>query len=127
MEPRVGAAFELTWRNDRLSDAPTRRPEGFPAEHSMRSRITELDAPRRLSFTWQESGSVSFELEPIGEQVRLTVIHRRLDDHATRLMVGAGWHMHLDLLVACVDGSARPSFWDGWIRLRQEYAQRLTG
>ncbi len=28
----------------------------------------------------------------------LTLIHRRLPDRATLLKVGAGWHMHLDIL-----------------------------
>ena len=30
----------------------------------------------------------------------LTVIHRRLPDRSTMLKVSAGWHMHLDVLVA---------------------------
>jgi len=91
----------------------------------MDSRITELDPPRRLSFTWQGSGDVTFELAPKGDEVLLTVTHRRLPDRATTLMVGAGWHMHLDLLVACTTGRARESFWDGWSRLRKEYDRRL--
>lgn len=36
----------------------------------MQSRITELDPPRRLAFTWGEGGgNVSFDLEPKGDQV----------------------------------------------------------
>ena len=73
-----GAAFTLTWRNDELSDPPGRRPEGFGAEHSMESRITEIDPPRRLSFTWDGTGDVTFLLEPQGAEVLLTIIHRRL-------------------------------------------------
>ena len=51
----------------------------------------------------------------------LTVIHRRLPDRATMLNVGAGWHMHLDVLVARVAGDEPAPFWDGWSRLKQEY------
>ena len=51
----------------------------------MQSRITELDPPRRLAFTWEGSGDVSFELEPQGDEVLLTVIHRRLPDRDTLL------------------------------------------
>jgi hypothetical protein len=53
--------------------------------------------------------------------VLLTVIHRRLPDRATLLKVGAGWHMHLDLLVACSTGKEPEQSWDGWSRLRKEY------
>jgi len=91
----------------------------------MQSRITELDPPRRIAFTWQGSGEVSFELEPQGDEVLLTVIHRRLAQHKDVLMFGAGWHMHLDILVARATGQAPAPFWDGWARLRQEYERRM--
>ena len=61
---KVGAPFELVWRNDELTDPPSQRPAGFPEEHRMQSRITELDPPRKLAITWGSSGDVSFELEP---------------------------------------------------------------
>jgi uncharacterized protein YndB with AHSA1/START domain len=50
MEMKVGASFELVWRNDELNDPPCRRPEGFAEENRMQSRITELDPPRKLSI-----------------------------------------------------------------------------
>ena len=53
----------------------------------MKSKITELDPPRKLSFTWESSGDVTFELEPKGSEVLLTVIHRRLPDRNTMIMV----------------------------------------
>jgi uncharacterized protein YndB with AHSA1/START domain len=99
MEMRVGAPFELVWRNDELADRPSQRPPGFGEEHRMQSRIIELDPRRRLVFAWGASGEVSFELERKGNEVLLTVIHRRLPDRVTTLNVGAGWHMHLNLLV----------------------------
>ena len=125
MELKVGAPFEFVWRNDELSDPPGQRPPGFPDEHRMQSRITEIDPPRKLAFAWNGSGDVSFELEPKGEDVLLTVIHRRLRDRETTLMVGAGWHMHLDTLVARATGKQPEPFWDGWTRLRDEYDQRV--
>ena len=125
MRMQAGSAFELVWRNDELSETPGRRPEGFAEEHRMQSRITELDPPRRIAFTWQGSGEVSFELEPQGDEVLLTVIHRRLAQHKDVLMFGAGWHMHLDILVARATGQAPAPFWDGWARLRQEYERRM--
>ena len=53
------------------------------------------------------------------------MIHRRLPDRGTMLMVGAGWHMHLDVLVARVSGTEPEPFWDGWSRLKAEYDRRL--
>ena len=125
MEMQVGAPFELVWRNDELSDPPGQRPEGFSEEHRMQSRITELDPPRRLAIAWSNSGDVSFELERKGDEVLLTVIHRRLPDRATMLGVSTGWHTHLDVLVARVNGEDPEPFWDGWSRLKQDYDGRL--
>ena len=125
MEMKPGAPFELTWRNGELNDPPSARPEGFSEEHKMQSRITELDPPRKLSFAWNNSGDVTFELEPRGEHVLLTVTHRRLPDRSTLLKVGAGWHMHLDVLAARAAGSEPPPFWEGWSRLHGEYDRRL--
>lgn len=125
MEMKVGAPFELVWRNDELTDPPGQRPPDFGDEHRMQSRITELDPPRKLAFAWQGSGDVSFELEPRGDHVLLTVIHRRLPDRATLLKVGAGWHMHLDILVARATGKNPAPFWEGWSSLQKEYDKRM--
>ncbi len=125
MELRAGAAFELVWRNDELNDPPSRRPDGFDAEHRLECRITELDPPRRLAFTWGSSDGVTFDLSPAGQKVRLTVTHRRLPDRGMLLKVSAGWHAHLDVLAARLSGTVPPPFWDGWSRLMQEYEQRI--
>ena len=125
MEMKVGAPFEFVWHNDELTDPPGQRPPGFSDEHRMQSRITELDPPHKIAFTWQRSGDVSYELEPRGDRVLLTVIHRRLPDRPTLLGVSAGWHMHLDILGARATGTEPGPFWDGWSRLRQAYDRRL--
>jgi len=125
MELKAGAPFEFVWRNDELTDPPGRRPEGFGEEHRMKSRIIALEAPRKLVIAWGESGDVTFELAPRDGKVLLTVIHRRLADRPTLLMVGPGWHMHLDILVARMSGTKTEPFWDGWSRLKADYDRRL--
>lgn len=125
MEMRVGAPVELVWRNDELNDPPGKRPEGFPEEQRMQSRITELEPLRKLSIAWSNSGDVTFELEPKGTGVLLTVIHRRLPDRSTMVKVSAGWHMHLEVLDARANDREPASFWEGWARLRDEYERRL--
>nr|HET7858797.1 SRPBCC family protein [Caldimonas sp.] len=126
MELAVGAPFELVWRNDELTDPPGERPAGFGAEHRMQSRITECEPPRRLSFAWQNSGDVTFALDDLVDgKVLLTLTHRRLPDGA-RLNIAAGWHAHLDVLVASATGARKLPFWDGWKRLRDAYERRLA-
>jgi uncharacterized protein YndB with AHSA1/START domain len=123
MELRQGAKFELTWRNDRLGGGE--RPEGFPEEHRMTSRITALDPPRLLAIEWGSTGGVTFTLAPAGGRVLLTVTHRRVADRGVLLNVGAGWHAHLDVLAAVAEGRPLPPFWPAWQRLKAEYASRL--
>jgi hypothetical protein len=53
------------------------------------------------------------------------VIHRRLPDRATILMVGAGWRTYLDILVARVTGTKTEPFWDGWSRPKTDYDRRI--
>jgi uncharacterized protein YndB with AHSA1/START domain len=124
MNLTVGASFEFVWRNDEIS-SPGERPEGFGAEGRATCQITELEPLRKLGFSWPGVGEVTFELEPRGEEVLLTVIHRRVPDRTMALMVGPGWHMHLDILQALCEGTKPASFWSGWLRLRAEYEQRL--
>ena len=125
MEMKVGAPVELVWRNDELNDPKSKRPEGFPEEQRMQTRITELEPLRKLSIAWSGTGDVTFELEPRGNSVLLTVIHRRFPDRATLLMHMAGWHMHLDVLAARASDEEPAPFWDGWSGLMKEYDRRL--
>jgi uncharacterized protein YndB with AHSA1/START domain len=125
MAPKAGAPFELVWRNDTLTDPPGTRPEGFGAEHRMQSRILEIEPPRRLTFTFEGSGDVTIELEPQGEEVLLTLIHRRLPNRGMMLGVSSGWHAHLDVLAARARGENPAPFWDEVRRLREEYERRL--
>lgn len=125
MEPQVGGAVHLTWRNSELSDPPGERPEGFGEEHSMDAAITVWDPPHRLAFTWGNTGGVSFDLTAQGDQVRLVLVHSRIADRATRLNVSAGWHAHLDTLAMRLEGRAPTAFWDRWSALKTQYEQRL--
>lgn len=126
LQPKPGAKVEFVWRNSELSDAPEPRPEGMAEENRMVCEILEAEPPRRLVITWGESGSeVTFDLEPRGSEVMLTITHRRLPDRANLLGVSAGWHAHLEFLVARLNGTALPQFWKTWTALRAEYDQRL--
>jgi uncharacterized protein YndB with AHSA1/START domain len=125
MELRVGAPFQLTWRNDELTDPPGERPAGMRGEHSIESRILAVDPPRKLAFTFAEHGEVSIDLVAQGDQVLLTLIHRRAPSRSTLISVSAGWHAHLDQLVARMSGKKTGPFWDQMSKLRAEYDRRI--
>jgi uncharacterized protein YndB with AHSA1/START domain len=91
---RTGLAQRRADRPAGTSGRPDSRGEP-DAEPDRRVRSA---AQARLRV--QGSGDVSFELEPKGDEVLLTLTHRRLPDRAMLVKVASGWHMHLDLLVA---------------------------
>jgi uncharacterized protein YndB with AHSA1/START domain len=124
MDLTQGAPFSLTWRNDELTDPPGTRPDGFGTEHTMESTILEVETPNRLVFAWG-GGDVAFDLKQEADDVILTVTHRRISDRANTVMVGAGWHMHLDILTGLIMGEKTEPFWDGWQKLRAEYDRRV--
>ena len=125
MPMKVGASFELVWRNNELTNPPGTNPFDGSGEHRMTSRLTGVDPPRKLSFEWGDTGGVTFELEEQGDEVLLKVIHRRLPDRKMLLLVSTGWHAHLDVLVARMRGEEPDPFWDRFTALRSEYDARL--
>ncbi len=128
MDLQEGAAFELIWRNDELTDPAGMRPSSIPAERRMRSHIIKMDPPRMLTFAWEDNGDVSITLEPKGDEVLLTLVHRRLPDRQTLTGVSAGWHTHLAVLNARLrERKPDEPFWDGFNRVRRAYDERLPG
>jgi uncharacterized protein YndB with AHSA1/START domain len=125
MRGGAGTAFELVWRNDELTDPPGDKPEGFGAEHRMQGEVLACDPPRRLAFTWGGDSDVAIDLAPRGDQVLLTLTHRRLGSRERVLMHGAGWHAHLDVLGARLSGAVAAPFWDRWLALKAGYDARL--
>jgi uncharacterized protein YndB with AHSA1/START domain len=126
MQEEVGSSFELVWRNDELTDPPGEKPASFGSgEHRMHNQIVECDPPRKLVITWNGSGNVTFELAQRGDEVLLTLVHRRLPDRNSLMMHAAGWHVHLDLLVARVAGETPQPFWDSFSHFVAEYDRRL--
>ena len=107
MEMKTGAPFELVWRNSELNDPPERAAGGLlrrapDAEPDHRTRSA---AQAFIRMEQQRRRYVRTGAE--GRKVLLTVTHRRLPDRSTMLKVSAGWHMHLDVLVARAAATSR--------------------
>jgi uncharacterized protein YndB with AHSA1/START domain len=99
----------------------------------VQGEITFYDPPRTLEYTWVSlpdpapSGTpdsvVRFELEQRGEEILLTLTHRRLiSEYLGR--VGAGWHSLLDRLLSCMRGEEPEPFFDIFNRVRPGYEER---
>lgn len=129
MDLRLGGRVTLTFRHADLSPDNTEpTPERFrryEAGHTQYGRITRLDPPRLLSYTWggesDEDSEVTFELAPEGEGVLLTLTHRRLPDRGVMANVAGGWHTHLRFLSDHLAGRAPVSFWSAFTTIEEEY------
>lgn len=127
MDLRAGGAVELNFDNNRLTrnDIPPPAKYASDCVNVMRGRITEIQPPHRLAYTWnEESGSksvVSFELSEQGEQVRLVVEHRHLSNRNGLVSVSGGWHAHLGLLIDVLSQRESEGFWRTHGRLEAEY------
>lgn len=124
MKLQPGASFELVWRNDELSGSPAERPDGFSAESRATCQFVEVQPPRRMRYVWPEVGDVSIDLEVADDEVLLTLTHRQLSGDRLILNVCAGWHAHLALLLAHLEGAQPPSLWSTWKRLRRDYEEQ---
>lgn len=130
MELRPGGDMELIWRNAELtsSDDPVPAEYAEYEEHRMSGKILRAEPPHLLVHDWHGAKGVSevtYELEERGERVLLTLTHRNLAPGATG--VHSGWHSHLDILVAVLEGREPAPFWATHAKLEEEYKRRLGG
>lgn len=128
MELRVGGRVELAFRHSELTSADDPAPAKYSdmADRAeLRGQVTECEPPHLLAYTWGGQGEVRYELSEAAGGVRLVITHLHLSGRNDVLSVSAGWHAHLDLLVACVRGSQAPRYWELHTRLEAEYAARM--
>src|SRR5262249_58555415 len=93
--------------------------------HTMSGRITRWDPPRLLAYTWEGDSEVTFELAPSGDDVRLTLTHRRLADRHETVEVSGGWHAHLGVLEERLRGEPPRPVWPRFEKLEREYQARI--
>lgn len=131
MELRPCGTVEMTWRNSELAGPDETTPEKFAQYegYSMTGRVIEADPPRRILFTWPEEeggeSEVGFELAERGDKVLLTLTHRKLATRGLMVGVAGGWHSHLAMLEARLEGRDPPPFWPLVERVEREYEARV--
>ena len=100
IEPRVGGAYTLTFEN--LASVS-------------RGHITAFEPPSLLEYRWYEGEAIEslvrFELRAAdAEATNLILTHTLLHGAADLHQYAAGWHAHVELLIARLAG--RATEWD---------------
>lgn len=135
-ELRVGGNVDLHFHNAGLSSLPdTPPPEKYadlPEKMSFCGKVTRCDPPRLLSYTWiggdenkDEDSEVTYELEERGDEVLLTLTHRRITTREMMSSVCGGWHTHLDILIDVLQEREPQPFWSRHTAIEAEYETRL--
>ena len=129
MELRVGGKVELFFQHKNLAPTET-PPEQHAAMHNegftMPGTILRCEPPRVLSYTFDDNSDVTFELIPQEEKVLLILTHRsRGEDLPFLSGYASGWHTHLLILSAELDGTPAPLFWATHAKLKAEYEKQL--
>lgn len=134
MELHVGGRVTLEFHNATLAPKGEAVPDWlkpYTGPMTNPGRVTQLNKPYLLGFTWGDAGDSSpasevvFELKPQGSGVILALTHRRLTSSTEGLMVSCGWHTHLGVLVAAMNDDARPPYWQKFEQLQAVYRKHF--
>jgi uncharacterized protein YndB with AHSA1/START domain len=127
MELRAGGKVDLLIQHKNLSPSETPPPDAACYHHTgkkVSGTILRCEPPRVLSYTFGDSSDVTFELIPQDDRVLLILTHRfRGDDRPSLLGFASGWHTHLAILLAQLEGAPQPLFWATHDRLKAEYGK----
>ena len=126
LEQKPGGRVEFAMRHANLAPNET-PPDKYKHVHdpgvTFEGRVLRCEPPRLLVFTFGgDDSEVTFELTPQGSQVLLVLTHRATGEDLPELCnFGSGWHTHIALLIAELEGAPRPPFWSTHARLLPEY------
>ncbi len=124
IDPKMSARY---WQHENVSDwQPGSKWEHRSSEKDktlkLVGKVVESTPPRRLVLTWalpddetheERHSRVTFEIEPIGEVVKLTVTHERLEPDSDMLEgITEGWPKVLSSLKSFLEvGKPLPKLW----------------
>lgn len=131
IEQKAGSSFTLHMRNSDLSTVKETTPPQYAkydAGHTSECVQTACEPPRLLAFLWgkpePDGAEVTIALTPQGKSVLLRLTHRRLAGAGRMRGFAAGWHAHLEFLMARLEGREPGGFWQTFSRVEAEYEQR---
>lgn len=124
IDPKMTAQY---WQHENISDwKPGSKWEHRESnkERTLKlvGKVIESSPPRRLVMTWafpadaaheEKHSRVTFEIEPLGNVVRLTVTHDRLEPDSEMLNgITEGWPKVLSSLKSLIEtGKPLPKLW----------------
>jgi uncharacterized protein YndB with AHSA1/START domain len=130
MEQKKGGKMELIFRHENIAPGETPPEKMKHVQHpgfTMAGTILRWEPPHVLSYTFDEDSDVTFELTSQGQEVLLVLTHRaRGEDLPFLSGYASGWHTHLTLLIALLEGAPRPPFWAQHLKLKEEYEKLLA-
>jgi uncharacterized protein YndB with AHSA1/START domain len=143
MEPRVGGKVELWFNHSTLTPHKEPTPEKYKQfdgkNTAINGRVIKWEPPRVLAIEWPQEiaevggngaqrknvSNVTFELEPDGKNVLLTITHRNLADRNEVVGVSGGWHTHTNILVDKLNGRVPKPFWAEHSKFEKAYEERI--
>jgi len=124
LDPQVTAKY---WQHENVSDWKPgskweHRASGKDGALKLVGKVLESSPPRRLVLTWaspadeareEKHSRVTFEIEPIGDIVRLTVTHDRFEPGSEMFeAIKKGWPKVLSSLKSLLEaGRPLPKLW----------------
>jgi uncharacterized protein YndB with AHSA1/START domain len=128
-EQKVGGKVVFVMHHKNIAPHET-PPDKWKHVHetgvTFEGRVLRCEPPHLLAYTFGGDDSVvTFELQPLGSQVRLVVTHRATGEDLPEITnYASGWHTHLSLLIALLEDKPLPSFWAGHATQLAEYQCR---
>ncbi|MEO9870924.1 SRPBCC family protein [Ekhidna sp.] len=126
MDNNSGGKVEYQFNHNNLSPAKDPMPEKYKGMEGGTISVADVltyDEPHLLIIGW-EGGEVTFKLEEIDDQVKLTLTHSNLpNDKDKRVGTMGGWHTHLDILVDRMNGKDPKGFWSVHMNMEKEYTE----
>lgn len=129
MELWPGGNVALHFYHNDLSPLPGTIPDKYKSMENgadLKGKVLACEPPHLLSFTWGDGSEVTFELTGLQQGVLVVITHRKLkQDKASLLSVSSGWHTHMAILLAYLEGETPDNFWQLHAALEGEYEREL--
>lgn len=127
---KVTFAFDHARITPHADDVPPEK-YAYAGNETMTGTIIIFDPPSHMVFSWPGHGSdmteVSVRLSEAGNnKVRLELVHSGIGGWSDLIGASAGWHVHLDIMLAHMEARVPPPFWATHTASELDYESRLA-